>query len=296
MQQEKRVQSIAGQLEAFQRTSIRINASLAETEDALRPGISKLGGRPDFPENITWPVSKLVVPSWMAPGATGIPVDANGDFALPFIAQLRIADLKPYDGANLLPSSGILYFVYAGTEHGFDNGNPANWRVFYWANANELKPAFPPIPIPPGTTYRACTLSFQNEATLPHIETCWIGSSESPHAKLVLTQEQWDAYADFLYELRANQSIHQMLGHSDDVQPYALEGGYNLVRNEFFADSSKKLSENELQKEWEQSRLLLQIDDEVNGMRFGRDGRLYFFIRESDLRHNDFTKVWAIEQ
>ena len=38
-----------------------------------------------------------------------------GDIPLPFIAQLRLADIVPYDLDHVLPSSGMLYFFY-GTE------------------------------------------------------------------------------------------------------------------------------------------------------------------------------------
>lgn len=46
-----------------------------------------------------------------------------------------------------------------------------------------------------------------------------------------------------------------------------------------------------------QGRLLLQIDDEPSiKMELGSSGRLFFFIREQDLKAKDFTKVWAWEQ
>ncbi|NOT29697.1 MAG: DUF1963 domain-containing protein [Planctomycetes bacterium] len=48
------------------------------------------------------------------------------------------------------------------------------------------------------------------------------------------------------------------------------------------------------QTEW---RLLLQLDsDERAKMMWGDAGRLYFWIRESDLCEHDFDKAWLILQ
>ncbi|HEY9756059.1 MAG TPA: YwqG family protein [Oculatellaceae cyanobacterium] len=295
LQQTKSLASIAQEIASFRRASIRIAATLIDSENIVHVGINKFGGYPDLPPDVQWPVSKLMLPSWLAPSATGIPIDINGNFSLPFIAQLRMEDTKAYDLDGLLPSSGMLYFFYAGSQYGFDNGNSNYWRVFWCSNTNELKPVTPPTPLIPDATYHTCSLTFANEQTLPHVETCWIGRRGDSPAKLMLSHAQWDEYADFLYRARANQTIHQMLGHSDDVQPNALEYGYNLVQDQIFPDS-KNFSSDRLQKQFQQSRLLLQIDVEANGMRFGRDGRLFFFIREDDLRRSDFSKVWAIEQ
>jgi uncharacterized protein YwqG len=90
-----------------------------------------------------------------------------------------------------------------------------------------------------------------------------------------------------------------MFGHADDVQPYALENSYERVRDVFFPDGRpfKSLTPKERAEEFFQGRLLLQIDEEKSGkMQFGRGGRLYFFIREQDLKARDFSKVWVNEQ
>jgi uncharacterized protein YwqG len=44
-------------------------------------------------------------------------------------------------------------------------------------------------------------------------------------------------------------------------------------------------------------RLLMQLDsDDEAGMMWGDAGRLYFWIREADLRERRFDKVWLILQ
>jgi uncharacterized protein YwqG len=57
------------------------------------------------------------------------------------------------------------------------------------------------------------------------------------------------------------------------------------------------LTKREQYQEFFQGRLLLQISEERSiKMRFGRHGRLLFFLREQALKARDFSKVWVTEQ
>lgn len=272
---------VAPQLNALKRMSIRITAARPKR---ITPGMSRLGGGPHLPPGVEWPTGRI----------------ADQDIVLPFVAQLNLADLRPYDVDGLLPESGMLYFFYNGIDYGRDFLSPENWRVLYHEGPDDnLASRFPPTPVPLHVQFNACELKFANEVTLPNIETCQIGGPGNADAKVELTGEEWDAYAGLRYELRANQKIHQMLGHADDLQPFALENGYENARDKFFPGSRpfKELPQKEQYEELFQGRLLLQIQEEpCNKMRFGRDGALYFFIREQDLKARDFSKVWVWEQ
>lgn len=313
---------VAGQLEQMKRLSIRIDATPTD-EAGLPVGTSKLGGVPDLPPGVAWPLSKLDAPT-PSPGFSAahpelavLPPD--GVIALPFVAQLRLRDLAGLDGAQLLPPSGMLYFFYndvafwsdTGPDNGVhDNiagdsfgvysfGTPANWRVLYWDGSEaELTRTSAPSQLPPETNYGACSLRFTTEWTLPKVETCFIAAYGSAEGKLVLTPDEWAVYAGLRYEARANRTIHHLLGYSDDMQPGAMELSYSWVRASFFPELAPwaELGARERQHEFEQGRLLLQIDGERNGMQWGRDGRLFFFIREADLDARDFSKVWATTQ
>jgi hypothetical protein len=59
----------------------------------LVPGMSRLGGMPDLPPGVAWPV---------APGLT-----------VQFVAQLRLDELAPLDVAGRLPPSGMLWLFRA---------------------------------------------------------------------------------------------------------------------------------------------------------------------------------------
>ena len=271
---------VAPQLKPLQRTSIRITT--APWKEHLA-GRSKLGGRPDLPAGVSWPIGKV----------------AGREIALPFIAQFEVARLWRLDTEFLLPSSGMLYFFYNMADYRAEYLAPENWRVIYHSGDSNLAPSEPPLSIPPHLDYKARVAKFQNEVTLPSVETCYIGGPGDTGAKVELTEEEWKAYANLRYEWRANKNIHQMLGHADDVQPYALENSYESVRDVFFADGRafKSLTPKEQSEEFFQGRLLLQVDEEKSiKMQFGRGGRLYFFIREQDLKARDFSKVWVNEQ
>jgi hypothetical protein len=177
---------------------------------------------------------------------------------------------------------------------------PQNWRVIYHNGAlDKCIPTAPPMPLPPHLDYQPRRVRFETEVTLPCVETCYLGAPGDTAAKLELSQDEWDAYADLHNEWRANKDIHQMFGHADDVQPYGLENSYASVRDVFFPDGRpfQSLPPKEQNEEFLQGRLLLQISEEKNcKMQFGRGGRLYFFIREKDLKARDFSKVWVNEQ
>jgi predicted DNA-binding WGR domain protein len=88
---------VAKQLESLQRLSLRITTKAVK---GTSEGASKLGGRPDLPAGISWPIGKV----------------AGREIALPFIAQFDVAWLwRSYIGPGaigLLPTSGMLYFFY----------------------------------------------------------------------------------------------------------------------------------------------------------------------------------------
>jgi len=176
---------VADQLVALRRNSIRITATKT-ADEKLDSGVSKLGGLPDLPDGFAWPMREVMT--------RGIPTG----LALPFVAQLQMADLAPSDVDRLLPASGILYFFYLDESHLYSIGA---WSM---------------------------------EAT------------SDPTNRLIL--------------------------HYDNEQPYPSG-----------TDTD--------------ARLLLQVDSQDNnGMSWGRSGKLYFFLQESDLAARRWDTVRTREQ
>lgn len=308
---DPRLSRVSDSLARLAMRSIRLSATLSD-ESHFALGDSKLGGLPDLPIGLEWPTGRLNVPPF-SPGAirsySGVTLPADAVIPLPFIAQIRLSDINTVgpqlsfngfagEGDSLLPPSGSLYFFYNTVSYGYDWLAPANWRVFWYdGDGSGLQRLEYPSDIPEECQYQPCALTFTAEVTLPHVETCFISDRGDAGGVLALTEDEWDVYSDLLYEQRANHKIHQMLGHSDDYQPYMMESGYWRVRRQFFPEmpSMEKFALDSLQPELETGRLLLQVDAESNGMEFGRGGRLYFFIRSQDLAARDFSRVWVTE-
>ena len=259
---------VADQLVALRRNSIHMTATKA-ADETLGRGVSKLGGLPDLPDGFAWPMREII--------ARGIPMR----MALPFVAQLRMDALARCDADRLLPHAGILYFFYLDELHLYSIGawsmtataDPTNRLILHYdGDLARLRRADPPEELPASRRYGACALTFAREVTLPNVETAYIRDRGSADGMVVLTEDEWSAYADLHYERRANLMIHQMLGHYDNVQPYPAG-----------TDTG--------------ARLLLQVDSQDNnGMRWGRDGKLYFFIQERDLVARRWATVWTREQ
>jgi hypothetical protein len=316
---------IADQLRTLIRPSIRLHMQVAEEKSELPLGGTRFGGLPDLPIGTVWPTAHLdISPPSEAFRATDKHsrfLPEGGTFSLPFVAQIRLSEISACDGEKRLPASGLLYFFY--NEGGFttDTGDikhgtttidgqvfsfaiygyddPAIWRVLYIPDEETPLERTPhPADVPEDQQYRpSVPAAVFTEPTLPHVETCFIGDPNDKSGMVTLTAEEWQAYAELHRETRVSPT-HQMLGHSDDSQPFAMEGSFRRIRSELFPELRpwESLSEAEQQQEYTSGRLLLQIDAHENRMWFGRGGALYFFIRESDLAARDFSRVWATAQ
>ncbi|MES2464342.1 MAG: YwqG family protein [Armatimonadota bacterium] len=317
---------VADKLPALIRPSIRLHLRVAGDGEDLPMGGTRFGGQPDLPVGTSWPMGHLEVPPPTEALRTADKdsrfLPENGTFSLPFVAQIRLSEVRSHDTEKRLPSVGLLYFFYnessfvsdtGGTVHAtatidgkafsyalYGFGDPATWRVLFFSDENtKLERRSLPLDIPDHERYKPnVPVALLAEPTLPHVETGFIGEPDSERGALMLTAEEWGFYADVLHSEIRVSPIHQMLGHSDDSQPYAMEGSFQRIRPVLFPELPpfESLTEAEQQQESIANRLLLQIDAHDNGMWFGRGGRLYFFIRESDLAARDFSRVWAQAQ
>jgi uncharacterized protein YwqG len=252
--------------------SIRLKAAAAPEGD-LKPGSSKLGGLPDLPEGMAWPE------------CNGVP--------MALLAQLCLQDIAPYDPDERLPKSGMLYFFYENKEQkwGFDPKDRDHWKVIYYdGDLAVLRAAIPPKE----SRFRACRLTFSNEITLPSWESKDI-------ERLKLSRAERDGYAAFPGTgCGEGEIIHRLLGHPEQIQgdmqlecQCAFHGLYMGDPSGY--DDPRRPA---LEKGADDWRLLLQIDsDEENlGAMWGDCGRVYFWIRQEDLRKRDFGNVWLILQ
>ena len=108
------------------------------------------------------------------------------------------------------------------------------------------------------------------------------------------------AYQEAESEARNDfEAFHRMFGWPDVIQnPIRL--WCQLVSNGVAVDTAEGWRDPRVEglrrgaSEW---RLLLQIDtDEDVGWMWGDSGRVYYWIREQDLRAGRFEKVWSVLQ
>ena len=303
---------VAQELESLVQPSVRIHTQRAD-EDGIPLGASKLGGHPDLPGAVNWPLSSTLVDVEDIPQGDDEPW--NG-IPLAFLAQLNLADVAGYDVGGVLPVSGMLYFfleVSDETYFGAYLEKQDSWRVLcYDGDLSLLVRAPYPDDLPQEGHFPACALQFSREITLPPSLSALLDRLELSKRPFVdwskeefddqLAQEQEtpgsyeeDAYAaikDRLYELYGGDvPIHRLLGYADQLQDDLQEECELASRGLKWSDL--KSSEIDVSR-W---RLLLQIDsDEECGLSWGDVGRVYYFIQSDALQSRDYSRVWTIMQ
>src|SRR5438034_4781999 len=98
--------------DALAKPSIRIYPTPVD-ETSLPIGTSKVGGLPDLPPDLVWPEFK------------GLPQS--------FVAQFRLAEVRPYDIEGALPGTGMLWFFYDAKQetYGDDPHDRGAWQVLF---------------------------------------------------------------------------------------------------------------------------------------------------------------------
>ena len=280
-----RLLRVRPRIAALARPSLRIKATTLNWD--IKPGSSKFGGLPDLPAGVQWPTYRKT--------------PTSKEFAIPLIAQIRLSDIAELEEEHDLPPSGWLWFfsdamgLYVSHHESLDVYNdPRKSRVLYFAD--EAAPTIrmqPPRVLPEDRPWKVRRLEFTREMTLPDAETTWIGMAESEDAFVRLEREEWMEYATRRQQW-SEGFRHRLLGYSDDVQPWQLEGGYNRYRHYLFPGEPDPQTKAEEQAAYRKGRLLFEIESH-DDMSFGRWGCGAFFIRDEDLRARRFDRVWYSE-
>jgi uncharacterized protein YwqG len=285
----------AEQLIADLLPSVRIRARPASYTLGL--GESRLGGCPDLPRGLPWP--RYFGPTRVADLANLRMVETPPrEVWLHFIAQVRLEDL-PDLGETPLPRRGSLCFFYD-AEHqpwGFDPADHGRWRVLYFDEPEtQLVRTENPQP---GDSWQApmCQVSFSVEWTLPDYGTQrdhgghdwdWCESVEELAQDLRLQSDDGDF-----------EAMHRLLGHPQTIQnDMRLEcelasQGLSCGDPSGFNDPRAKALQAGA-KDW---RLLLQVDSEdAPGWMWGDCGRIYYWMREEDMRQRRWDAAWLVLQ
>ncbi len=249
------------------------------TEEAppkVTVGTSKIGGQPDLPTDVDWPLRD------------GRP--------LTFLAQINLSHLPIINDSVALPRSGLLSFFYDTIEQpwGFDPKDAGSSRVLYIQDSLPVERRAMPSELPEEAQFSELRVSPQEHYSLPN----W--QNEVAHS-LDLNEEQMDTYEQIRLNLSPEypSTCHQLLGWPDEIQgPMELE--CQLVTNGLYCGDPSGYQDPRAvdiapgAADW---RLLLQLDsDDRARMNWGDAGRLYFWIREQHLDDHSFDATWAILQ
>ena len=272
---EAELEARADELAALARPCVRL-AGRATPDADIPAGHSRLGGAPDLPAAIPWPV-------WRAT-------------PLAFLGQLALRDVRGMPGTDVLPADGLLSFFYDAnqTTWGFDPADAGSFAVLYVPPDEALARRPAPEGVPPHGVYASCALEAHAELSLPE------GNSAAVR-EAGLEGEEWDAYLDMMSRQAwdAPGPRHQLLGYPHPIQN-EMELECQLVTNGLYCGDRGGFEDPRAQalapgaRDW---RLLLQLDsDEEAGMSWGDTGMLYFWIRDEDLRQRRFDRVWMVLQ
>lgn len=266
-----------------------------EVMDDLPIATSKVGGLPHLPEDFVWP--------------------SKGRRPLMFLAQINLEQINPdHVPDNPLPRSGLLTFWAdtSGLPWGFDPKDNRGYQVHYISNPidslemRELPPydadGLEEEPQYPWTPFNECEILIRDDF-------CYITDVDKAIESIfsMVTDEQADdlylSFSDFEeeYFYEQNQGLHQLLGEPQQIQG-DMRTECQLVSNGIYHGDQPPESEHAKieslmpgAKDW---RLLLQLDSDEDAAdwMWGDCGKLYYWIKDEDLRAADFSKGWCILQ
>ncbi len=281
------------------REGIRVSPVLVDGPDQLERGVSRMAAPPDVPAGFAWPQF------------SGMP--------LTMLAQIRLADVAALDAENELPATGWLCFFYAyGTDPPVLGRSPADSGaaqvVYFDAPVEALQRVRPPAGMK--ETFPPCALRFWKEWNLPSL-------AEEPD--LVWDDGPKRFYSDLCMALTGRPDEpgwSHLLGYAQDIagpmRPVCelVSKGITLAEDTDLADPKLKSKLAKVQ-DWV---LLLQVD--LDGLQemdapppqpatggrgplmqpvftrrteFSAD-RVYYWIRQADLKARDFNRAWAVRQ
>jgi uncharacterized protein YwqG len=259
-------------IDALVKPSIRLYTTPIDGA-SLPIGVSKVGGLPDLPPNLTWPEFK------------GLPQS--------FIAQIRLVDVRPYDTERALPEIGMLWFFYDAKQeaYGDDPHDCGAWQILFWeGDPASLQRTPAPAKLPDESRFQACSVRFAGEITLSQVPQMEIANYD-------WSDEELEKYEDLIARLTPPDQRafrHRLLGNPDLIQD-DMRLQCQLVSHGITDEDDPAVQE--LKKGAMDWRLLFQVDtDERIGMRWSSTGMLYYWMTSTNLQARRFEAAWLVMQ
>lgn len=256
-----------------------------ENNEKIPIGASKFGGHPDLPESFKW---------YYFNGKSPFD-DCTKNRPLSFLAQINCEEVKKYDLDNRLPNTGILYFFYEleTMSWGFDPNDKGSARVYYYdGDISELVRTDYPEDMPKEYKLPSIKLVFESKENIPDYEEI---CNE-------INMDEWEKYNNFKCKDNiVSDDLSKLLGYADSIQGSMIHQCEAVSRKiycgrklDITTEEQKEIEEHK--SEW---KLLFQLGTVSKGdfeLMFGDCGKIYFYIREADLKNKNFENVWLILQ
>jgi uncharacterized protein YwqG len=269
---------LAGKLAELERACLMLEGRRAK-DSGIAAGKSKLGGLPDLPTPELWP-------------------RGNDGHHLNFLAQINFRSTVALPNTPAFPERGVLFFFYdiETSPWGHDPDEASQWRVLYVEDERTCGKCAPPEEIEYDDPLSSQRIS-------PRVSKSFPSHVEAQDCGLDVREDEAKAYYQVLHAVTGNpdRPVHQMLGWPGEIQPGgAMQLCCQVASNGFHCESSRDYLRPEVSQiadGWKDWQLLLQLDsDDKSDMMWHDVGRLYFWIREQDLRERKFGSTWVMLQ
>jgi len=232
---------------------------------AKAAGFSKLGGEPELPTGMDWPI--------------------DGE-ACAFVLQVDLAELPAVFKEGWLPDTGRFYAFFDGDEA----GAPGLVRICF-----QVDPPGPaaetPAGIPKRMRFSERRITFAPFTCVPSPD--WLGLDLK---RIDLSAPALTRTLNELQLVDDSTMAHRLGGYPGEIQggQLALECEQIWIQRRLKPGEAVPESLSQAAQDW---RPLLQVDSDPElGMNWWDGGRLYVFARAQDTIRGDFTKTVALIQ
>lgn len=265
-----------------------IEFTMTESDEALAPGASVIGGKPNMPEGFRWPFFE------------GSDYDGNvANHPLSFLAQFNLEEIAEYDTENRLPHTGFLSFFYdlRSMCWGFDPKDIGCAKVYYHdVPPDKLIPVEYPQELEPEYQVPQMTLSFHTVPNVPGFE-----EFDELYPNNDLDFDDYDEIIEDEFEVdteRDAEETFKLLGYADLIQNSMLSE-CEMVTSGIYTGHQVDLTDEQSASIAQKSRdwvLLCQFGTISDELMFGDCGCIYFYIRKQDLADKNFDNSHLILQ
>jgi uncharacterized protein YwqG len=232
---------------------------------AAASGFSKLGGDPELPRGMDWPIGP--------------------DGALAFLAQVDLAAARDAGGPDWLPPKGALY-VFGDERFGMRD----QIRIVF-STAEAGPHCEPPANQKRGWRRPERRVGFSAHPSLPSLD--WLGEDVR---EIDLSDGDLEELSDLPGLELGDAPHHRLGGYPIEIQEEQLP-----ISAEYEARGLESRASTPVPPDIEQAaadwRMLIQIDSDPGlKMNWGDGGQFYVLIREQDARAGDFSQTVTLSQ